>query len=681
MLVRKLPKLVLTVLWRNSLPNEKGPTAAELKSQVSLRDVASGVVKLEKRGGEYWGCCPFHSENTPSFAIKDKPGAGEVFFCQGCGKSGDVITFIELHEKITTAEAFKKVKELAGNTQWREEAAKVQAAFKNVAEQPKKVLALASWAKKEAALLADAAAMKYLTEVRGLDLETIKAMRLGFAQSIPGFINAKDVDEKTEEGAAEIERIRHGGWICFPRIDGDKIVAVKMRGILAKAFSQLAGMDPKALYNVDCINALEPVFVTEGEFDAAIFRMAGFCAVSIPNANTKITPEWKVRLKQAAFVVLAGDNDGKAGSDAMRNLLNELGDNTYLLLWPGEKDANDFYRKVCDRNIQTFTDKVNELVEIAKSTPVEGFMSLIQRLRTSAGTDGKNDPYRMHFAIGALDDMAYIPVEDAGYFIIYSTYSGTGKSVFTTQMMLEEGQRGQTVVVYSPELSGTSYLALVAAQTLPERNINRSLVVTQADYNATADVLDVPCGPEQQPFQYYVGHVMPGGDPLAFIESTLKIIRPTRFVIDTFPCVVVRARGESMVDAESRTAEAISALGKKYGCIFCIVGQSNKEAEDIKEKRRDVHGVLRGSRVIYDKAHAVFLLHRKRKEDATGQDDLLENETLVKMEKNRTSGPGAQQIYLTYNRSRSRFYLQERTPCANVSGESALPPSDEQRPW
>ena len=248
-------------------------------------------------------------------------------------------------------------------------------------------------------------------------------------------------------------------------------------------------------------------------------------------------------------------------------------------------------------------------------------------------------------------------------------------------MMLEEGQRGKTIVVYSPELSGSSYLALVAAQTLPERNINRSLIVTQADYNATADALDKPCGEDGQPFQYYVGHIMPGGDPLAFIESTLKIIRPQRFVIDTFPCVVVRQRGESMVDAEGRTAEALSALGKKYGCIFCLVGQSNKEAEDIKEKRRDAHGVLRGSRVLYDKAHAIFLLHRKRKENATGQDDLLESETLVKMEKNRTSGPGAQQIYLTYNRSRSRFYLQESQPCGTVSGESGNnQPQDDEPP-
>jgi hypothetical protein len=645
------------------MPNEKGPTAAELKSQVSLRDVVSGVVKLEKRGGEYWACCPFHSEKTASFAIKQKEDC-EVFFCQGCGASGDVITFIEMHEKCTKAEAFKKVRELAGNTAWREEAKKVQEAFVSVVDKPKTVLPFAGWEKKEAALLANAAAMKYLIEERGIGIETVKALHFGFNQSTKATL-------KPEE-----EQARDAGWICFPRVVGDKIVAVKMRSIVMKAFAQLTGMDAKALFNTETINALSGVFVTEGEFDTAIFEQAGFSAVSIPNATTKITPEWKVLLKNAAFVVLAGDNDGKAGSDKMRLLLNELGENTFLLLWPdGAKDSNDFFRNQCNRDIDVFRHKVDGLVELARSSPVEGFMSLIQRLRSTAGTDGENDPFRLHFAISALDKMAYVPVTDGGYFIIYSTYSGTGKSVFTTQIMIDEAKRGEVVVVYSPELSGSSYLALVAAQTLPERNLNRSLVVTQADYNATADVLDKPTE-NGNPFQYYVGHVLPSGDPLEFIESTLKIIRPTRFVIDTFPCVVVRGRGESMVDAESRTAETLSGLGKKYGCIFAVIGQSNKEAEDLKEKRKDAHGVLRGSRVLYDKAHAIYLLHRKKKVDGTGQDDLLESDTLVKMEKNRTAGPGAQQIYLTYVRTRSRFYLQERSQAGSIEKSTPDPPPD-----
>jgi hypothetical protein len=646
------------------MADKKGPSSEELKAQVSLVTLASGVMKLEKRGDGFWGCCPFHNEDSASFSIENKNGC-EQFYCFGCGKGGDVVTFIELHEKISAADAFKRLRELAGNTAWREEAEKVQVAYVNVADKPKTVLPVAVWQKCEDALHRNAEAMKYLTEVRGITAETAKLLHFGYTPSHKN----KIINE-------ENEYCRDKGWICFPRIVGDKIVAVKSRSIVCKEFTQIAGMDAKALFNTESINMLEPVFVVEGEFDAAIMEQADFRAVSIPNATTKITPEWKVALKKAPFVILAGDNDGKAGSEKMIMLLNELGENTYMLLWPeGAKDANDFFRNQCNRDAEVFRQKVNELVEVAKSTPVEGFMSIIQRLRTSGGTDGENDPFRLHFAIPQLDRMAYVPL-DAGYYIIYSTYSGTGKSVFATQIMIEEGKRGEIVVVYSPELSGAPYLALVATQTLPERNLNRSEVITKADYHATADRLDQPTA-NGTPFQFYVGHTLPSGDPLAFIESTLKIIRPTRFLIDTFPCIVVRGRGESMVDAESRTAESISALGKKYGCVFGLIGQSNKEAEDIKEKRRDSHGVLRGSRVIYDKAHAIYLLHRKKKEDGTGQDDLLETDTLVKMEKNRTSGPGAQQIFLTYVRAKSRFYFQERQSAPPPSS-SALPPDEQE---
>ncbi len=638
------------------MPTEKGPTADELKKQVSLRDVASSVMRLEKRDNEFWGCCPFHEEKTPSFAIKMK-GDTEVFFCQGCGKGGTVVDFLMLKENIDTKGAFERLKQLAGNTEWREEAARVQATYKNVVDKPKTVLPLAGWEKKEAALLANNEAMKFITEVRGISVDTVKALHLGYVQSTKGHISEEN------------ESARDKGWICFPRIVGETIVAVKMRSIAAKEFVQIAGMDSKALFNTETINALEPVFVTEGEFDTAIMEQAGFRTVSIPNATTKITPEWKIILKNAPFVVLAGDNDGKAGSDKMRLLLHELGENTYLILWPdGQKDANDFFRNTCNRNVDMFREKVNDLVDNAKNTPVEGFASLITRLRNAAGTDGANDPYRLHFLIPQIDQMAYVPI-DAGYCIFYSTYSGTGKSVFTTQVMLDEAMRGETVVVYSPELSGSSYLALVSAQMLPERDINRSLVVTQDDYRATADVLDKTC-PNGNPFQYYLGHTMSGDDPLAFIESTLKIIRPTRFVIDTFPCVVSKQRGESTVDAEGRTAVRLEELGKKYGCLFIVIGQSNKEAEDIKEKRRDSHGVLRGSRVLYDKAHAIFLIHRKKKEDAEGQDDLLVSETILKMEKNRTAGPGAQQIRLEYIRSKSRFFLQDKQNSSNISQDS-----------
>lgn len=618
----------------------------EIKRRVPLLRVVQGRVKMEKRGEEYWGCCPFHNEKTPSFAVKEKNGE-QVFYCQGCGKGGDVIRFIEFVDHCTTKQAIEKLKDLGGG--WQDNANRVAETFQPVAaEEPKKTLPLEKWAGCEKALAANKPALDWLLNVRGITLETAQALHLGYAEKCAGFLKPED------------EHARDKGWIMFPRIIGDRVVAVKMRGVAAKAFSQLKNMDAKALFNVETINPLEPVFVTEGELDTVIMEQAGFRAVSMPNSTTKLTPEAKNKLKEAACVYLAGDNDGKVGNMAMRQLQRELGENTYMILWPGAKDANEFFLKVCKRDVGEFQRQIDKLISKARSTPIEGFTSIIERLLNTTGTDAGKDPNRLHFSkLPNVDRMNYNP--PGSVVVIYSTYSGTGKSVFTTQIMVEEARRGQIVVVYSPELRDDGYLALVAAQTLgPTRDggLNRAGFISREDYIETAHLLDRPTE-QGTDFRYYVGHSLPETDPekvLEFIEQTIKVTGATRFVIDTLHRVVEKMPRESQTEAEGRVVKKLEALGIKYGTIFVLIGQSNKEAEDLKELRHDAEGVLRGSRELMDVAYGVYLLHRKKKNTDTPTNDLLELETKLILKKDRGKGPGGAVVRLVYNPKDSRFY-------------------------
>lgn len=638
----------------------------ELKRNVSLLHVAASKVKLEQRGNEHWGCCPFHNEATPSFAIKAKDGE-QVFFCQGCGKGGDVIRFIEYLDHCTTKAAIDKLRALAGNAEWQESAKKVAETFHSVAdEKPKVTLALDKWLQFEKQLAANAAAIKWLQEKRGLTLETAQALRLGYSQSCKGRLNPED------------EHARDGGWILFPRIKHGQVVACKMRSISAKAFSQWTNMDAKALFNTETINALEPVFVTEGEFDTAIMEQAGYRAVSVANSTTKLTPEAKSELKRAECVYLAGDNDGKVGNAAMRQLQREMGENTYMLLWPGAKDANQFFIEKCNRDIAEFRKQVNALVDKARSTPVEGFTSLLQRLRSTGGTDAGSDPNRLHFPIESVDRMNYNPA--GSVVVIYSTYSGTGKTIFLSQLLTHEAKLGEIVVAYSPELRDEAYLALIASQTLgPSRagGLNRGGVVTQKDYEDTAGVLDIPTK-RGTDFRFYVGHSLPESDTdkvLDFIEQTIRVTGATRFAIDTLHRIIERGPRESQTEAEGRIVKRLEALGIKYGTIFILIGQSNKEAEDLKEQRHDSHGVLRGSRELLDVSYGVYLLHRKRKKDESNPKDLLELETDIILKKDRGKGPGNAITHLIYKPECSKFYElatnrdNEGPPIRNDSGE------------
>jgi putative DNA primase/helicase len=83
----------------------------DLKQRVSIADIVGRRVALKKEGPEFKGLCPFHNEKTPSFTVNDEK---KFFHCFGCGKNGDVFTFLELTEGMEFKEAVKTVAQMAG---------------------------------------------------------------------------------------------------------------------------------------------------------------------------------------------------------------------------------------------------------------------------------------------------------------------------------------------------------------------------------------------------------------------------------------------------------------------------------------------------------------------------------------------------------------------------------------
>lgn len=77
---------------------------AEVRSRSDILPTVQAYVPLKRRGGRYWGCCPFHHEKTASFSVVPDKG---FFYCFGCHAGGDVFKFISLIESITYFEAIK----------------------------------------------------------------------------------------------------------------------------------------------------------------------------------------------------------------------------------------------------------------------------------------------------------------------------------------------------------------------------------------------------------------------------------------------------------------------------------------------------------------------------------------------------------------------------------------------
>lgn len=76
----------------------------QIKNRIDIIDVVGEYVKLKKRGVNYIGNCPFHNEKSPSFTVSPSK---EIYKCFGCGKSGNTITFLMEHDKLSYVEALK----------------------------------------------------------------------------------------------------------------------------------------------------------------------------------------------------------------------------------------------------------------------------------------------------------------------------------------------------------------------------------------------------------------------------------------------------------------------------------------------------------------------------------------------------------------------------------------------
>ncbi len=78
----------------------------ELKAQLNIVDIIGREVTLKKSGSNYMGLCPFHSEKTPSFSVNESK---QFYHCFGCGKSGDVIGFVQEYYRIPFVDAVEKL--------------------------------------------------------------------------------------------------------------------------------------------------------------------------------------------------------------------------------------------------------------------------------------------------------------------------------------------------------------------------------------------------------------------------------------------------------------------------------------------------------------------------------------------------------------------------------------------
>lgn len=147
-----------------------------IRSQADIVDVVSDYVSLRKSGRNHLGLCPFHDEKTPSFSVNPER---QIFHCFGCGKGGNVFTFLMEHENVSFVEAVRHVARRLNITipdTYREREASSEA------ESLARVTRFAALFFHERLMNSGQnSIVRQYTAKRGLSDETIKSFGLGYA--------------------------------------------------------------------------------------------------------------------------------------------------------------------------------------------------------------------------------------------------------------------------------------------------------------------------------------------------------------------------------------------------------------------------------------------------------------------------------------------------------------------
>ena len=156
-------------------------TIDSVRQAADLVELVGGRVALTRRGGRFWGCCPFHEERSPSFSLI--PPDARRYFCFGCGATGDAINWMMDKEGVSSfQEAIESLAERFGVPIRYEQSSPQEEAERKVSEHRIELLDRAAnyyvtclWGMDEAA-----PAREYLRD-RGFDEEILRRYRIGYA--------------------------------------------------------------------------------------------------------------------------------------------------------------------------------------------------------------------------------------------------------------------------------------------------------------------------------------------------------------------------------------------------------------------------------------------------------------------------------------------------------------------
>lgn len=475
---------------------------AKVKERLDIIDVVSQTVILKKKGQNYWGCCPFHNEKTPSFSVNPAKG---IYKCFGCGAGGDVISFLMNTRNQSFIEVIKEQAEYfgielpAGGAKTAEQKS-IRSEVLKACEQATKYFMNNLFEKKHSGAQK---AMEYLL-TRDINAETIKTYRLGYAlnefDDLQKTFKKEFSDEVLEkagliikrENGSYIDRFRHR--IMIPIIDeNDRVIAFGARALEE-------GQNPKYLNSPDTIiynksnimygiaqakNAIkeeDSVVIMEGYFDVISAQAHGIknciasCGTSLTSNHIKLISRYcaSKKIYLGFDMDKAGRNASNRGASIIKeelaslgnirqfdeNYVSTAGDSKYVceirvVVVPKGKDPDEFIRqegaekyKECLANAPLLLDfQINEILKnrtpnmspIEKSRLVKELMPYLNEINNKI----IQNEYILHVASTLNINTSVLQKELSEIVTIKNPYfsSNSGRIVKKSSNLSEKAQK------------------------------------------------------------------------------------------------------------------------------------------------------------------------------------------------------------------------------------------------
>lgn len=375
----------------------------ELKQKNNIVSIIGKYVHLDKKGGKYWACCPFHNEKTPSFTVSEDEG---FFYCFGCKESGDVISFVQKYESCDFSEAVEllaknanmEVPQFTGDAEVKER--------KQLKERVLKLLDVTYKHYQENLFLPQAKKAQEYLKQRGFTRHELEDFKIGYSlgwSELIEFLRRQGFTykEMLDAGVAQKKETSDN------QAKGDHyydVMAERLVFPIFNSFNECVGFSARVLektdyakykntaetivfqkgrvvFGINLVKALKQksgldrIIIVEGQIDVMAMHRAGFKS-TVACMGTALTKENAKELKKLSNnVVLCFDGDEAGIKATLRSIdiLKEEGFNVTVASIPDKHDPDEILRQQGAEALRKLIDNAQPTTDFMIATELKKY--------------------------------------------------------------------------------------------------------------------------------------------------------------------------------------------------------------------------------------------------------------------------------------------------------------------